>query len=348
MNYVDFTEQPARILSLCPGMRGLERGFDRACERLGWKPHRTTAYVEIEAFIIYNLVKQMEQGVLEPAPIHSNIKTFDGKPFRGKIHGIFGGYPCQPFSLAGERKGTEDPRHLWPYISGIIESIRPVFCFFENVAGHLTMGFPEVYRGLRDLGYRVEAGIFTAEEVGAPHQRERLFILAVENSHRESVRNNFGGIYREVARAGNVENAMRSGPRSECREIGGGIGKQALRQGDGQERAIRTEPASELADTNKPGRAQPFCRELRSIQQTKGTSEGCKLSGVLTAPDRWPAGPGQPQHEWEAPRVESRLGFTVNGYNYREDLLRMAGNGVVEQTAELAFLTLLEKHRTDK
>lgn len=295
---MDFTKQSPVILSLCPGMLGIERGFERASARLGWKRHTTAAYVEIEAFICWNLVKQMEQGVLAAAPVHTNIKTFNGDLFRGKVHGIFGGYPCQPFSLAGERKGTEDPRHLWPYISGIIKSIRPVFCFFENVSGHLSMGFDEVYRSLSDMGYRVEAGIFTAEEVGAPHERERLFILAIKMEYA-----NFDTIQR--------------------REEFGRIRPEFIRTSE------------ELANT--------FCEGWKR-KWNNGISEGEKQPKFAgNGSDSWPAGPGQEQFEWEEPRLKSRMGFTINGYNFKEDLLRMAGNGVVEQTAEIAFIDILKK-----
>lgn len=98
--YVDNTFESPSVLSLCTGMRGLERGIERAAG-----PVRTVAYVEIEAFVIENLVQQMEQGVLAPAPVWSNLKTFPSEQFHGKVHGITAGWPCQPFSLAGERGG---------------------------------------------------------------------------------------------------------------------------------------------------------------------------------------------------------------------------------------------------
>ena len=166
------------IISLCTGYGGIELGIKRT-----GLPVRTVAYVEIEAFAIANLVAKIEAGQMDAAPIWSNLKTFDGRPFRGKVHGIIGGYPCQPFSNAGKRQGAEDPRHLWPYIEKHIRTIRPVWCFFENVGGHLTLGFEEVAQGLRDLGYKVEAGLFTAAEVGGRHLRERLFILAYSDSN---------------------------------------------------------------------------------------------------------------------------------------------------------------------
>ena len=91
------------------------------------------------------------------------------------------GYPCQPFSVAGRRLGAADPRHLWPHVARIVGEVEPPFVFLENVAHHLRLGFPEVAGDLVGLGYRLAAGLFTAAEVGAPHRRERLFILA----HRE-------------------------------------------------------------------------------------------------------------------------------------------------------------------
>jgi DNA (cytosine-5)-methyltransferase 1 len=89
-----------------------------------------------------------------------------------------GGYPCQPFSLAGELKGTEDERHLWPHIARALGVLRPRYAIFENVANHLRLGFDTVLRDLADLGFDVEWDVVRADEVGAPHQRRRLIFLA--------------------------------------------------------------------------------------------------------------------------------------------------------------------------
>ena len=173
---VDNTEE-FRCISLCTGYAGIELGLQRVIPNL-----RTVAYVEIEAFAAANLVAKMEAGKLDAAPIWTDIKTFPAQGFRNRVHIVTAGYPCQPFSIAGKRKGTDDPRHLWPHIERIIEAVRPVWCFFENVPGHLSLGFPEVYRSLRNMGYAVEAGLFTAAEVGATIQGQRLYILAQANS----------------------------------------------------------------------------------------------------------------------------------------------------------------------
>lgn len=166
--------QPMRILSLCAGIGGLDLGIKFATSNAA----RTVCVVEREGYCASVLRARMEDGSLDDCPIWSDLKTFDPAPWRGRVDCIIGGYPCQPFSAAGKRKGADDPRHLWPYIAGHIRAIQPAFCFFENVPGHLSLGFEQVCEELCDMGYSVEAGIFSAAEVGAPHLRKRLFFLA--------------------------------------------------------------------------------------------------------------------------------------------------------------------------
>jgi DNA (cytosine-5)-methyltransferase 1 len=174
---VDNTEKLPTVLSFCSGYGGIERGLD-----LSGLEHRVIAYVEIEAYAIANLVAKMETGQLPPCPIYSDIKTFPAHLFRGKVDIITGGYPCQPFSLSGNRKGADDPRHLWPHIRRHIESIRPVQCFLENVEGHISLGLCTVVSDLEQDGYRTTWGLFSANEVGAPHKRKRVFILGNANN----------------------------------------------------------------------------------------------------------------------------------------------------------------------
>ncbi|MCZ9300514.1 DNA (cytosine-5-)-methyltransferase [Corynebacterium marquesiae] len=94
------------------------------------------------------------------------------------------GYPCQPFSQAGHRKGTNDERHLWPYVYEAIKHLRPRFAIFENVRGHVTCGLAEVLEDLASIGWDAQWTCVRASDVGAPHHRERLFILAYPNSER--------------------------------------------------------------------------------------------------------------------------------------------------------------------
>lgn len=172
--------RPFTVLSLCAGVGGLDLGV-----RLAEPAARTVCFVEIEAYACAILAARMAENALDPAPVWTNLRTFDGKPWRGTVDCITAGYPCQPFSVAGKQRGAEDPRHLWPDVFRVVREIRPAFCFFENVGGHLRLGFEQVHDDLRSVGYRVKAGLFTAQEVGTPHKRERLFILAYAQSARD-------------------------------------------------------------------------------------------------------------------------------------------------------------------
>ena len=176
---MDTTKELPTVIAFCAGYGGIERGLD-----LAGVEHRVIAYVEIEAFAIANLVSKMEAGLILPAPIYTDIKTFPSEIFRGKVSILTGGYPCQPFSAAGKRLGEDDPRHLWPHIRRHIEAIRPVQCFFENVEGHVSLGLSTVVSDLEEDGYKATWGIFSAREVGAPHQRKRVYIMANSNNTR--------------------------------------------------------------------------------------------------------------------------------------------------------------------
>ena len=99
---------------------------------------------------------------------------------------LTGGYPCQPFSQAGQRKGKEDERHLWPFVAVAIDALRPRFVVLENVRGHLTLGFGDVLADLSGMGYDAKWGLIRASDAGAPHGRSRIFIVATpsKNSSR--------------------------------------------------------------------------------------------------------------------------------------------------------------------
>ena len=356
------------IISFCTGYGGLELGLRRAGVDL-----RVICNVEIEAFVQANLVAKTEEGRMDNAPIWSDIKTFPASIFRGKVCGIIGGYPCQPFSSAGKRKGEEDPRHLWPYIRSHVRTIRPLWCFFENVQGHATMGLWRVLSDLEEEGYETTWGIFSAEEVGAPHQRKRVFILAqlpdTRSPHGGEVqfaegRAEENAKEQESDRNGDQRGADQLGNPASERPRGGSAnceGEQSEVLGE------RLESDGELAN---PASGQPGESQARNGREdTGGGSEET----------RWPARSGEEQYEWEEPRVvadsrllgqkeqkqqatgveqhsdreqiksetQSELGGTTDGTRSgvdaianRVDRLRLLGNGVVPQTAELAWRTL--------
>lgn len=101
---------------------------------------------------------------------------------------ITAGYPCQPFSQAGHRKGTNDGRHLWPHVRDAIKYLRPRFALFENVSGHVTLGLAEVLEDLAEIGFDAQWACTRASESGAPHHRERIFILAYPSGQRLEAR----------------------------------------------------------------------------------------------------------------------------------------------------------------
>ena len=299
---VDSTQN---IISFCTGYGGIESGIRRAGVDV-----RTVVNVEIEAFCCANLGAKIEEGLMDDAAIYSDLKTFPAEIFRGKVHGIIGGYPCQPFSSAGKRQGEKDPRHLWPYIRSHVRAIRPLWCFFENVRGHTTMGLWRVLSDLEEDGYRTEWGLYSAEEVGAPHQRIRCFILAkLPDTSGE-------GLQRD--------------------ELGGSCDEQVKGlQGT-------HEPTSKFNQVRDGQLAHTASREPRQSQARNG---GQDTSGG-SEDTRWPARPGEEQYEWEEPRVteaQSELGGAVDGLTHRVDRLRLLGNGVVPQTAELAWKSLWRK-----
>ena len=188
---MDYTQKLTHI-SLCTGYGGIDLGLRDALRNV-----RTITYVEIEAFAVENLVSKIEAGLLDPAPIFSDLKSFPWRKFAGRVDILSGGFPCQPFSSAGRNNADTDPRHLWPSIrNGIIELRKPPIIFFENVEGIISStlksegwadpkGTPVLLHILREMermGYYATARTFSAAEVGAPHQRKRVFILGIRHS----------------------------------------------------------------------------------------------------------------------------------------------------------------------
>jgi site-specific DNA-cytosine methylase len=166
-------KEEINVMAICSGIGGIELGLSLALQHT-----RTVCYVERDVYCAAVLAQRMQDNIVEPSPIHGDLKTFDGRPWRGVVDIVTAGYPCQPFSTAGKRRGSEDPRHLWPNVYRVLREIRPQYMFCENVSAHLRLGFDHVVRDLGEAHYRVAAGIFTAWAIGAPHQRERLFFLA--------------------------------------------------------------------------------------------------------------------------------------------------------------------------
>ena len=346
-------------ISLCAGYGGIDLGLSRALGSI-----RTVCFVEIEAFAIQNLVAKIEKGFLDQAPIFTNLKTFHWELFHGKVDILSGGFPCQPFSAAGRRKGSEDPRHLWPYITDGIKRLgRPPIVFFENVEGIIssklkgsdwrdregTSVLLHVLRELERLGYKATAGVFSASEVGAPHQRKRVFILGVRNDLRQKGFDAVNKLIKQnksIIELGHTESKQdHSG---EIRDL-----EKTSGQRPSGNNAIRTTSRSRTAWPASRGQNQ-YCYEPPRV--TMGDSNGRNKEShgvkhrILHSETEYRKASGLER------KIESSLGGNVDGTSdwmdhaklfescdNRTDELRLLGNGVVPDTASKAFKTLWYK-----
>jgi DNA (cytosine-5)-methyltransferase 1 len=162
-----------KVLDLFSGIGGFSIGL----EKFGFE---TVAFCEIEPYC---------RGVLErhwpDTPIYGDVKQLTGEQLKadGIVPSVIvGGYPCQPFSTAGNRKGEQDPRHLWPEVHRLIRELRPRWVICENVGGHIKLGLDEVLSALEGEGYAVWTFVIPACGVDAPHKRDRVWIVANSNS----------------------------------------------------------------------------------------------------------------------------------------------------------------------
>ena len=163
-------ESAFRVLDLFSGIGGFSLGF----ERCGMQ---TAAFCEIDGYC-----RQVLRTHWPRSPIYSDIKSLTNRRLHHDgIHDIdliCGGYPCQPFSTAGNQRGERDPRHLWPEMYRLIRELRPRWIVCENVAGHVELGLDTVLADLDDAGYTTTPFVVPACAVGAPHRRDRLWIVA--------------------------------------------------------------------------------------------------------------------------------------------------------------------------
>ena len=167
------------VLSAFSGIGGLDLGVRAAI------PTRTICYIEREITCAKILAQRAAEGFwgLDDAPIYSDVKSFPTELFAGKVDILIGGFPCQPFSVAGKQEGSEDERNLWPDTLRLIRSLRPRYAFLENVPGLVSHPyFGTILGDLAQAGYDAEWLCLTASEIGASHRRERVFILAHANS----------------------------------------------------------------------------------------------------------------------------------------------------------------------
>ena len=154
-----------KVGSLFSGIGGLDLGLERAGMDVIWQS-------EIDPYACKVLEKHWPT-----VPNLGNIKEIDWSQVE-RPDVICGGYPCQPFSQAGNRQGEGDARHLWPWVRTCIAELRPRYAVLENVRGHLSLGFGTVLGDLASIGYDTEWQVIPAASIGAPHRRDRVFIVA--------------------------------------------------------------------------------------------------------------------------------------------------------------------------
>lgn len=141
------------------------------------------AYFNAETVWVSEIDKYASQVIEQRFNVvnHGDLKTINWAEVE-PIDILTAGYPCQPFSHAGGRKGLQDARHIWPYIKEAISYLRPRIIVLENVRGHLSLGFDTVLKDLAKIGYDAKWQIVRAADVGAPHHRARLFVIAYPTS----------------------------------------------------------------------------------------------------------------------------------------------------------------------
>jgi DNA (cytosine-5)-methyltransferase 1 len=181
-----------RSIELCAGYGGFT---------LGLRDHdvSTVAYVERDSYAAAVLVARMEEERLDHAPIWDDLCTFDGSAWRGRVDIVTAGFPCQPFSTAGLQRGLDDERWIWPDIARIVADVQPRFVFLENVTGLIRAGLGHVLTDLARLGFNAEWGVLSAAAVGAPHRRQRVWILADSASVQFGTESKEPGVSQRVA-----------------------------------------------------------------------------------------------------------------------------------------------------
>jgi len=178
---------------------------------------KTVAYVEWDDYPQKILAARMADGLLETAPVFGDVREFDTTPYEGKVDIVSGGFPCQPFSMAGKRLAESDPRNMWPATRDIIRRIRPKYAFLENVPGLLTdtHGYSGVVFGeLARSGYDIVWTCLPAAAIGAAHRRDRMWILGRRRGSDTSI--NPEGTLVEFARFDQGDLSWRN-PSGQCR-----------------------------------------------------------------------------------------------------------------------------------
>lgn len=285
---------------------------------LGWN---TVCAVERDAYAAQVLAQRQNDGILPAFPIWSDIATFDGRPWAGIVDVISGGFPCQDISSAGKGAGIDGERSgLWSEMARIISEIRPRFVFVENSPMLISRGLTRVISDLAKMGYDAEWTRLSASNLGAPHQRDRIWIVAYTKSL---------GFYQEGLSV--REKSEKSVPGINSEDVGNSRSERFIPRRnnnceyDGNVTCTTSENSAALSNTTsirlqRQGQSWFACDPAENPEgQTDRTFYECV------------------GHIWG---IESRLGRVANGVAHRVDRLKAIGNGQVPIVAKSAFRIL--------
>ena len=280
-------------------------GFSLGLESTGG--FETVAFCDIDKYCLQVLEKRFPS-----VPRYTDIKELNYDKIKSDglfpIDIITGGYPCQPFSVAGRKKGEEDPRHLWPEMFRLIKELRPSWVIGENVSGHIKLGLDTVLKNLESEGYSARTFSISASSVGANHQRERVWIVANARQHERGFQpsGNQEGIrprtFEKTKRSSAADKTSRSGTREETLANAECIGQQ--RQG----KPVR--PSSSTKDSDG---------------QTSWSYDGSQRA------EGW----------WN---IEPNVGRVAHGVSSRVDRLKSLGNSLVPQIPYYIGLSILRTY----
>lgn len=283
---------------------------------LGWN---TICAVERDAYAAAVLAQRQNEGKLDLFPIWSDVETFNGKPWRGLVDVVSGGFPCQDISAAGKGAGIDGKRSgLWKEMARIIREVRPKIVFVENSPMLTSRGLHRVLGDLAEMGFNAQWGVISAADVGAPHLRERIWIVAHTNSQQLQQRSTDQPErklpYRLCQRNKTMGNPIR---------IRRKPGWKNNQQHDGAKLGANGKHAGKMANAHR-SRSQIW--------------NGSKNSGIpkkqLSRRESFRRDAEKSKQQWAA---EPNLGRVVNGVAFRVDRIKAIGNGQVPLAAATAF-----------
>jgi DNA (cytosine-5)-methyltransferase 1 len=294
---------------------------------LGW---RTVCAVEWEPYAASVLAQRQNDGLLPPFPIWDDVRTFDGRPWGGRVDVVSGGFPCQDISVAGKGAGITGERSgLWSQMARIVGEVRPRYVFVENSPALLTRGLGIVLGDLAALGYDCRWTVLGASDVGAPHQRDRFWLVSHamrDGSQQPQVRGEHPHLGNRPAQAYCTERReVADAPVSSGADVAYANGVREL-QPQGRERYQRRWPCDCGADVSRTE-----CDGRRQVEQ----------SDASRARSERPTSPfGASDRGWWL--TEPNVGRVADGVAARVDRLKAIGNGQVPQCAAAAWRVLCE------